>query len=408
MKPLQTVLCCCSKDDEQGSIPLSRPAASNPQSLSNPRPGSKTSKSPVMDSKLADAQTQISAKIATAPRSTKSKSPPTSSNEDGSSANVSSPPATVLGSGEIRPKLPPDPNNHRRAEQNETSASHAIDVQVSIILQTENDNIQAQPRHGTAVSTEGIRSPLTDHASNPSTSAPSTANIVPPQSNTSATVVSQPQPTVNADTKNHDAVWTEVWKKAHQLAQALKKMSEEDLECFRTLGTGTPNAPGAGSGHGIYTLDELHTNVKESKVRADEKRMSFTYKDKKYWVSSLIGGVLEGFERYAKVVDTCIQHSPEVTSLVWGGIQLVMQARHIITRREQELTGITSFRSIILNSSIRYPCLLTRFSSLLPTARRTLRRIRRFSMVEASDQLQLHRHSTRIKKTCFPSSVRKF
>lgn len=40
------------------------------------------------------------------------------------------------------------------------------------------------------------------------------------------------------------------------------------------------------------------------------------------------GRILKSMEKYAKVVDTAIQHQPEITALVWAGVRTLLQVRH--------------------------------------------------------------------------------
>ena len=42
-----------------------------------------------------------------------------------------------------------------------------------------------------------------------------------------------------------------------------------------------------------------------------------------------LGTVLKTMNKYATIVDVAIQHSPEVTALVWAGIRVILQVRII-------------------------------------------------------------------------------
>lgn len=53
---------------------------------------------------------------------------------------------------------------------------------------------------------------------------------------------------------------------------------------------------------------ENHTDEKEKNVRRNR-----------------ISGALRSVEKYTKIVDTAVQHSPEVTSLVWACVRAIIQ-----------------------------------------------------------------------------------
>ena len=44
--------------------------------------------------------------------------------------------------------------------------------------------------------------------------------------------------------------------------------------------------------------------------------------------------ILRGVEKYTKIVDTAVQHSPEVTALVWAGIRGILQVRILLLQVE--------------------------------------------------------------------------
>ena len=41
-----------------------------------------------------------------------------------------------------------------------------------------------------------------------------------------------------------------------------------------------------------------------------------------------LGNILKSVDKYAKIVDTAIQHHPEITSLVWAGARTILQVCH--------------------------------------------------------------------------------
>jgi hypothetical protein len=66
--------------------------------------------------------------------------------------------------------------------------------------------------------------------------------------------------------------------------------------------------------------------AEEAHKRAKEKRWSYIDKTgKKIFVVERVGRVLKIFEKYAVVVDTAIQHNPDITALVWGATRFILQ-----------------------------------------------------------------------------------
>ena len=64
------------------------------------------------------------------------------------------------------------------------------------------------------------------------------------------------------------------------------------------------------------------------KARNDRDENKWRYTNKKGEVVILrdrFDKIVEGFHKYAKIVDIAIQHSPEITSLVWASARFLIQ-----------------------------------------------------------------------------------
>jgi hypothetical protein len=62
----------------------------------------------------------------------------------------------------------------------------------------------------------------------------------------------------------------------------------------------------------------------ESVIKAAEDAQK-NAKEKQWSCHDKVGRILKGLEKYAKIVDTGIQHNPEITALVWGAVRLMLQ-----------------------------------------------------------------------------------
>ncbi|KAF8451583.1 hypothetical protein BDZ91DRAFT_809488 [Kalaharituber pfeilii] len=65
--------------------------------------------------------------------------------------------------------------------------------------------------------------------------------------------------------------------------------------------------------------------LRDAHAKSKSKRWSYTNRhNEEVVVAERIQGILEGVEKYARVVDIAIQHSPEITALVWAGIRGIL------------------------------------------------------------------------------------
>ena len=107
-----------------------------------------------------------------------------------------------------------------------------------------------------------------------------------------------------------------VWTKALEIAK--KKLGEKNFTIHLTGLTSQP------AEENIEAVIKTLNNIQEDKKK---KQWSYTWHGKKVIVVENLGKILKTAERYSKVVDTAIQHQPEVTALVWAGIKAILQVR---------------------------------------------------------------------------------
>jgi len=124
------------------------------------------------------------------------------------------------------------------------------------------------------------------------------------------------------------AISSHLWQKAIEIAQeSLAKYQLPSLE----LGS-LQSQSGAENIQSLVA--ELETAHRESKDK------QWRYKDRQgnevVWVERL-GNIMKGLDKYAKIVDTAIQHHPDVTSLVWAGTRTILQVCHSLSRESSSL-----------------------------------------------------------------------
>ena len=114
------------------------------------------------------------------------------------------------------------------------------------------------------------------------------------------------------DALPHTAV---VWGKTLEIAQ--KKLSEMDLPLLDLT-----NLTSQSAGENIQAVIKALNTIQED----DKKnRWSYTWRGKEVVIVECLGKILKTVDKYSKVVDTMIQHNPEVASLVWGAVRAIMQ-----------------------------------------------------------------------------------
>jgi len=130
-----------------------------------------------------------------------------------------------------------------------------------------------------------------------------------------------------SDTKNGPStvppsVSSGIWQKALEIAQeSLAKYQLPSLELGRLQSqSGAENIQAL-----VAELETAHQENKDKQWR---------YKDRQgnevFWVERL-GNILKSVDKYAKIVDTAIQHHPDITSLVWAGARTILQVCHCLS-----------------------------------------------------------------------------
>ena len=109
-------------------------------------------------------------------------------------------------------------------------------------------------------------------------------------------------------------VWTQTLKLAEE------KLRDKKLPPLGTLElTSDPAKENIGA-----VISSLNA-MREDK---QNKQWSYTTSDgRKIIFVERLGEILRSMEPYTKIVDTMIQHDPQVSALVWGGIQAIIQVR---------------------------------------------------------------------------------
>ena len=92
--------------------------------------------------------------------------------------------------------------------------------------------------------------------------------------------------------------------------------------------------------HGLPALNEDHlkstspTEIIRSVVETlgVETSQKDDHKEDQKERRERLNRILKRVDKYTKIVDTAVQHSPEVTALVWAGIRGILQVRTLYCR----------------------------------------------------------------------------
>ena len=157
----------------------------------------------------------------------------------------------------------------------------------------------------------------------PQVEAPATVNVhtavVPEMMPTPAPGAIKPPP--------HSAA---VWGKTLEIAK--KKLSDKSLALLDLTSLTSPSAE-----ENIATVIKALNAIQED----DKKnRWGYTWHGKRVVIVEHLGKILKTAERYSKVVDTAIQHQPEVTALVWAGVKAILQVCVYFWRESTHQTNL--------------------------------------------------------------------
>ncbi|KAF8417386.1 hypothetical protein EV426DRAFT_376156 [Tirmania nivea] len=150
-------------------------------------------------------------------------------------------------------------------------------------------------------------------------SIPDSASASPDPSTpaTASTSTPTPHPTVHTNDIPAVAVCTDpngLWQRALDIAQ--KKLSDKDLpplDVSKHLSAASGANGDQSASHIVaLTIGDLQATIKTKQQRADGK-------------TTRCEEMLKMFSKYAVIVDIAIQHSPQITALVWAGVRLTLQ-----------------------------------------------------------------------------------
>jgi len=127
------------------------------------------------------------------------------------------------------------------------------------------------------------------------------------------------------------SIGSHLWQKALEIAQ-------ESLTRYKLPSLELGNLQSQSAAENIQSLvAELETAHRKNKDR------QWRYKDRQgnevAWVERL-GNILKSVDKYAKIVDTAIQHHPDITSLVWAGARTMLQVCHSLSAGSGSLTFV--------------------------------------------------------------------
>jgi len=231
----------------------------------------------------------------------------------GASSNSLIPPgqATVLSSGEWQhpPAIPTHPSPETTGLGSDDTSAH---VHCSRLPQ----ETASGGEPGVSATAIPISNPpdivITAIASvNPSSQTPGPVSTTSSEPQMLSTV-SQPNNTVPPSVSSH------IWQKTFEIAQ--KSLAKYQLPSVELGSLQSQSAA-----ENIQALvAELETAYQGKKDR------QWRYKDRDgnevVWVER-VGKILKSVDKYAKIVDTAIQHHPDITSLVWAGARTMLQVR---------------------------------------------------------------------------------
>lgn len=120
------------------------------------------------------------------------------------------------------------------------------------------------------------------------------------------------------DTPPHSSM---VWPKALEIAK--EKLSVNNLPPL--------NLPSLTSQSAEENIEAVVQSLNDLQEDEQTKRWSYTWRGKKVIIVERLGEILRSIEKYSKVVDTAIQCYPQVSTLVWAGIQAIMRVRILHT-----------------------------------------------------------------------------
>lgn len=169
-----------------------------------------------------------------------------------------------------------------------------------------------------------VLTPLKESSSNKSSLAPKQPVVVTPSTldlprgrldshetcssrGADDSALTSPPPLYDENSTWHKYHWTEGLKKARE------RLDDAQTEIFEEWAASQDS----------FLIAITHTRRAHEQAKVNGRR--FQYKGKEVVLSEQIERIAKGLDVFAKVGDTVIQHSPEVTSLVWGAVRFIIQ-----------------------------------------------------------------------------------
>ena len=106
-----------------------------------------------------------------------------------------------------------------------------------------------------------------------------------------------------------------VWAKVLDIVK--KKLGDNNLPPLDVMNLTSQSAE--------ESIGAVVTALKTLQNDGKRKRWRLTWGDKEFIIVEHFGKILKYMEKYSRLVDTAIQHSPQVTALVWTGVRAILQ-----------------------------------------------------------------------------------
>ena len=187
-----------------------------------------------------------------------------------------------------------------------TAVTAGVDVKDSSLARVSASPASAPPVSGSSPVSESPATAPPEISGSPTStlpvSAPEEIDVEPAKS-----------PAIKPPT-HFSVVWTQTLK-----------IAEEKLRDNKLPPLDTTKLTSKSAKENIGAVIESLNALREDK---QNKQWSYTARDgRKIIFVERLGEILRSMEPYTKIVDTVIQHDPQVIALVWGGIQAIIQVR---------------------------------------------------------------------------------
>ena len=107
-----------------------------------------------------------------------------------------------------------------------------------------------------------------------------------------------------------------VWAKTLQIAK--QKLKDNNLPPLDDPTDPTSQSVGGNIGAVVESLNTLQEDAQKGRWR-------YTWRGKEIIIAERLGEILRSMDKYSHVVGTVVQCDPQVSALVWGGVQAIMR-----------------------------------------------------------------------------------